>query len=164
MLEVYTDGSSRGNPGSGGYGYVILDKNKIIGKGHKQFENVTNNRMELMAILHALECAAAHQDEFFIIYTDSAYCYNICNSWIFNWARNNWQRPGNKPVQNIDVIQDIFHHVKKNFPNFEIRKCGGHCGIIGNELADSLACNNIIKFNNIKKKNNIIDIWEDFFI
>lgn len=160
MLEIYTDGSSRGNPGPGGYGYVVLDKNEIIKKGYNQFENVTNNRMELVAILHALKYAMAHESEFFNIYTDSAYCYNICNSWIFNWARNNWKRPGNEPVQNIDVIKDIYLYVNANFPNFEIKKCGGHCGIPGNELADALACDNIVKFDSVKKKNNIYESIE----
>jgi ribonuclease HI len=81
MIEIYTDGSSRGNPGPGGWGLVVMSENRIllaIGKEHK--DDITNNRMELSALVLALELASkTFPTEWTTIYSDSAYCVNICN-------------------------------------------------------------------------------------
>ena len=84
MLNIYVDGSSRGNPGDGGFGVVIINNNKLEYAFSEQFNNVTNNQMELRAIIHALELIKErYPEEEVIIHSDSAYCVNICNDWIW---------------------------------------------------------------------------------
>ncbi len=87
-----------------------------------------------MAILKAME----HGKNEFIkptIYTDSAYCYNIINNWMFSWARNGWKRPKNQEIKNLNIIKKIYELA----PLYDVKKVNGHVGIIGNEIADQLA-------------------------
>lgn len=152
-----------GNPGPGGYGVAILDDNILEYKYSEQFENVTNNQMELRAIIHALkwiQSAPAH--ETYTIYSDSAYCVNMINSWIWTWKINNWQNSKKQTVENLELVQELYSLLDVNFPNFAIEKCSGHIGITGNELADALASNNQAKFTKIKSENNIRDKYEIF--
>lgn len=155
MLYIYTDGSCRGNPGNGGYGVVIIKDNKILYSHHEQCENTTNNREELKAILHALKYAEQHSNETFKIYSDSYYCVNIFNNWIHTWARNNWVNSKKKTIENKDLVKSLYKYCTINFPNFQIEKCNGHAGIVGNELADALATGNIKKYDLIRKQNNL---------
>lgn len=161
MIEIYTDGSSRGNPGKGGFGVVILKDNELIDYISRQYSDVTNNRMELEAILVALQFIfLEYEQEECIIYSDSAYCVNICNQWIYNWAKNGWVRGKNEEIKNLDIIQNMYKYIKVDFPNFIIKKCAGHSNIIGNELADALASDNQAKFKTILKENNIKDKYD----
>ena len=93
--------------------------------------------MELMAILTALQHIQQEEESFIkpIIYTDSAYCCNLINSWMYTWERNGWRRPKNQEVKNLEIIKQIFELANIA----DIRKISGHSGIIGNELADQLA-------------------------
>ena len=152
----YTDGGCSGNPGPGGFGVVEFDNDKILYTYSEYCDNTTNNREELKAILHALKIAEGGANRRpYIIYSDSAYCVNICNDWIWTWAAKGWVRSKGKKIENLDLIQEIYNII--NFADFEyeIKKCKGHQGMIGNELADALATNNISKFNKIIKDNNI---------
>lgn len=149
MLHIYTDGSSRGNPGPGGWSVVVCDENDnflyaIYGKD----ENCTNNQMELTAIKQAL---ANIDTENSIIFSDSAYCVNLCNEWMYSWARNNWRRPGNQEVKNLDLIKSIYAMRNKEFRPCSIKKVKGHNGTIGNELADAFACGNVQKIEKLLK-------------
>lgn len=100
MIYIYTDGSSKGNPGPGGFGVVALKDNTIKYSYHEQNENTTNNREELKAILHAFYLSQTKFKETdCIICTDSSYCYNICNDWIFSWAKNNWKNSKKKQLK-----------------------------------------------------------------
>lgn len=156
MIKFFTDGSSRGNPGKGGYGVVIFKEDILIDCRSEQFDNVTNNQMELQAILIALQYIRDNniKDEC-VIYSDSAYCVNICNDWIFTWAVNNWKNSKKEQIKNYDLITQLYPFLKKEFPNYSIQKVSGHIGLIGNELADALATDNSIKFTKIFKENNI---------
>lgn len=88
MVNIYVDGSSRKNGKEGGYGVVVLMNNQIDYEYSEQFENVTNNQMELKAIIHALILIDdRYPEEECVIYSDSAYCVNMCNDWIYTWAR-----------------------------------------------------------------------------
>ena len=150
--------------GDGGYAVVILLNDTIEYSYSKQLINVTNNQMELQAILHAFKyIISKNPEEDFIIYCDSAYCVNICNDWIFTWAKNNWINSKKEEIKNIDLIKELYSYLKIDFPNFRIEKIPGHSNIIGNELADALCSNNEAKFVKIKKENNIRDKY-DFII
>lgn len=163
MIEIYTDGSSRGNPGKGGLGIIILKNNEIIYSYSEQFDNVTNNQMELKAIIYAFEkIINVNKNENFVIYSDSSYCVNMCNDWIYTWAKNDWINSKKEEVKNLELVKTLYNYLKVDFPNFNIQKCHGHSGDIGNELADALASNNEAKFAKIKSENNIKDKYDIF--
>lgn len=163
MIKIYTDGSSRGNPGPGGYSVIILINNIIEYSYAEYFDNVTNNQMELKAIIHAIELASnRYKEEECVIYCDSAYCVNTCNDWIRTWASNNWKNSKKEEVKNIDLMKKLYELIIKEFPNYTIEKVSGHIGVVGNELADAAASNNQAKFAKIKRENNIRDKFEYF--
>ena len=106
----------------------------------------TNNEMELMAILHILKKLDKEKKnkydfiETTIIYSDSAYCVNIINNWMFNWERNNWKRPKNEEIKNLNIIKQIY----ELYPLASVQKVKGHNGNIWNEYVDKLAKGEII--------------------
>ena len=153
----YTDGSSKGNPGPGGYGVVEYDikSNTIFYTYSGYFKNVTNNQMELKAILHVIKLAAADKENSYLVYSDSAYAVNSINTWMYGWARNGWINSKKKPVENLDLIQEIYSYLEFPMKNFDLRKINGHSGHLGNELADALAKGDKIKYNNLYLKYNI---------
>ena len=105
MIKIYVDGASKGNPGPGGSGVVAYDsKNNTILQSYSQYyENITNNQAELKALIYAIQMAKEKwSNEYCIIYSDSAYCVNSCNDWIYTWVRNNWKNSKN--------IIDNFRH------------------------------------------------------
>lgn len=170
----YTDGACSGNPGSGGFGVVELGEQQIrvrddwgnwTTQGYQksieyvyseQCDYTTNNRQELEAILHVFKLAAADPDNKYVIYSDSAYAVNMINSWIWTWSKNNWKNSKKQIVENIDLVKELYNYLNINFFNCQVLKCNGHCGNVGNELADALATNNGNKFDKIIKQNNII--------
>ena len=100
MIKIYTDGACSGNPGPGGWGYVILENGKLH-TGNGSESQTTNNRMELMAAIRALE--SARTDESLYLYTDSTYLQKGITEWIVNWKKNNWITSSKKPVSNKDL-------------------------------------------------------------
>lgn len=135
MIEIFTDGSCRMNPGPGGWGAVVIKDGKVINAFSAQEVQTTNNRMEMTAILWAL---AAYGDLNPIVYSDSAYAVNTFNTWMWNWKKNGWVRPKGKPVENLDLVQKYDHLVSKGY-KIELRKVAGHAGVKWNEIADALA-------------------------
>lgn len=122
----------------------------------QQDEYITNNQGELKALLFALKMTQEYYgDETCIIYSDSAYCVNMCNSWIWNWANNGWINSKKQQVENYELVRSIYRYLDNPNKNFDIQKISGHTGDIGNELADALASNNLLKFKSIIKQNNI---------
>ena len=154
--HIYTDGSSRGNPGPGGWGMVVMNEegSQILFEEHDSEDHVTNNRMELKAMICALGYAESHPQDQFIIYSDSAYVVNSCNSWMRSWAANGWKNSKKQTVENVDLMQHIWSYLSRDFFNVEIKKCAGHAGDIGNELADALAT------GDMKKYTELIEYWE----
>ncbi|MFL3001493.1 MAG: ribonuclease HI [Cytophagales bacterium] len=131
MIKIYTDGSSRGNPGPGGYGIVLLykDKRKELSQGYKL---TTNNRMELLAVIKALEALKNNSIDI-IIYSDSKYVVeSVEKGWIWNWEKVDF-----KKKQNPDLWKKFIPLYKKFKIKFEWVK--GHSGNIENERCDELA-------------------------
>lgn len=172
----YTDGSCRGNPGPGGYGVIGLDiaysqtMTEVIPRMSTWYayresqENTTNNRMELEAILHAAKFAKMLPAHKFIIYSDSAYAVKAINEWMRGWAANGWQNSKKKPVENQDLMKQLWEIFSDPKCNCQVIKCNGHSGEIGNELADALATNDYIKYSKIIDKYHIWDDVEDPFL
>ena len=158
MKKIYCDGGCRPtNPGPGGYGVVVFNENdEIENYINNTYNETTNNRMELTALLEAIKIAFFNEGEF-IIYVDSAYARNSILTWVHNWIKNGWMTSKKQPVLNQDLIVKIYDLYYGEFLNtrVKIEKVAGHSGIVGNELVDALSKNDIDKFNNIIEKNNI---------
>ncbi|WP_261844645.1 ribonuclease HI [Aliamphritea ceti] len=133
-VQIYTDGACKGNPGIGGWGAVLR-----YGENEKQLcggeRNTTNNRMELMAAIAALE--ALKQPCEIILTTDSQYVRKGITEWLKGWKRNGWKTASKQPVKNADLWQrlDALNASHK----IDWRWVKGHSGHPGNELADELA-------------------------
>lgn len=149
-MIYYTDGSCIGNGkavNKGGFGIVVLDDNgNLVECYAKRNENTTNNREELRAILRVMLTAGVQSSEDWaqppVVYSDSAYCVNTFNEWMFNWARNGWIKSDKKTPENLDLIQAYYEHYMAGF-RIDLRKVKGHAGEEWNELADMLATGKI---------------------
>lgn len=162
----YTDGACSGNPGPGGFGVIELstclretynsyvESYSLNYEYAEYFDYVTNNQMELKAILHVLKLAAAHPEEGYIIYSDSAYAVNSINDWIRGWAANGWVNSRKVTVENVDLMQEIYKYI--DLDNYLIRKIRGHDGELGNELADAAATGNSKKKEELIKRYHIL--------
>ena len=133
-VVVYTDGACSGNPGPGGWGAILVwgDHEREIKGGE---EVTTNNRMELMAAISALEalkrpCAVD-------IHTDSQYLRNGIMQWIHGWKRNGWRTAAKDPVKNVDLWQRLDAALGRHKITWHWVK--GHAGHAMNERADALA-------------------------
>ena len=156
MRVFFTDGACSGNPGPGGFGVIGIEGDKINYLHQEQCDNTTNNREEMKAILHAFEYACNnYRFETVLIYSDSAYCVNMINDWIWTWAKNGWKNSKKKTVENLDLVQKIFEYLNMEFFPCEVIKISGHNGDIGNELADALATFNDNKFIKIFSENDL---------
>lgn len=131
---IYTDGASRGNPGHGGWGALL-----ICGKHEKELcgyqAEVTNNQMELTAAIKALEELKEPCD--ITLYTDSKYVMQGLTEWMPNWKKNNWKTAARKPVKNKELWIELDDLAQKHQINWQWVK--GHNGDPGNERADALA-------------------------
>ena len=133
-VDIYTDGACSGNPGPGGWGVLIEIDNKNIelSGGDK---DTTNNRMELMAAIRALEEIDKNYE--ITLYTDSNYVKDGITSWISNWKKNNWKTASKKDVKNKELWMRLDEAIKdKNISWVWVK---GHAGNAGNEQADYLA-------------------------
>ena len=135
MIEVYVDGSCRGNPGPGGWGAVVIEDGKIINAYSMRDGLTTNNRMEMTAILWA---TAGYGDLNPVVYSDSAYAVNTFNTWMWNWKNNGWRRARNQPIENLDLVQKYDNLIRQGY-RIDLRKVAGHSGVKWNEIADQLA-------------------------
>ena len=112
MIEVYTDGSCLGNPGTGGWAFLILNDGGITNHFGYQLDT-TNNQMELTAAINALEFIKENDE--ITLFTDSSYVKNGITSWITDWKKNNWKNSQKKEVKNKDlwIKLDILNSQKK---------------------------------------------------
>ena len=134
MIKVYTDGACKGNPGQGGWGALILenDAEREIYGGES---NTTNNRMELMAVIKALELLK--EQKYITVFTDSTYVQKGISEWIINWKRNGWKSSNKKSVKNKDLWVELDNLNDQMSVKWQWIK--GHAGHSGNERADYLA-------------------------
>lgn len=145
MIEIYTDGACSGNPGPGGWGFVIID-----GKHTKSFsgseDDTTNNRMELTAAIKAIE--SIDKNESIILHTDSTYVQKGITEWIINWKKNNWISSTKKPVANKDLWMKLDEYNLSRDIKWRWVKAHQSCDSnesIYNNMADKLATGAIIK-------------------
>jgi ribonuclease HI len=138
-LFAYTDGACSGNPGPGGWGVLMIarDGDQVVKTRELQGgeADTTNNRMELLAAISALE--ALTRDTALTIITDSAYVKNGVSTWIHGWKRNGWRTADKKPVKNVDLWQRLDTAQARHRVTWEWIK--GHAGHPENERADELA-------------------------
>lgn len=140
VIEIYTDGSSLGNPGPGGFGVVITENDKVIKELGGYEKNTTNNRMELMAVISALKYILAdHKDDKVIIHADSSYVLGGVTTWIHNWEKNGWRTANKKEVLNQDLWKELISLVRAFKGDLSWQKVKGHAGHVHNERADELA-------------------------
>lgn len=135
-ISIWTDGACSGNPGPGGWAAILLwgEHKKEI---HGREDHTTNNRMELSAVIYALQSLKSNNYEV-IIHSDSAYVVNaIEKGWLTNWRQNGWKTANKKPVENQDLWKLLYPLLIEYKPSFI--KVKGHSGIHWNEEADKLA-------------------------
>ncbi|MCZ6894436.1 MAG: ribonuclease HI [Gammaproteobacteria bacterium] len=134
IVEIYTDGACRGNPGVGGWGALLRfgDVERAI-KGAER--ETTNNRMELTAAIEAL--AALNRKIRVNLYTDSKYVKNGITQWLPQWRSRNWKTASKKPVKNVDLWQRLEQLAAEHDVHWSWVR--GHAGDPGNEAADRLA-------------------------
>jgi len=145
-ITIFTDGSSLGNPGPGGWSAVILSsEGKVYELGGHEKQS-TNNRMEMMAAIEALrfvthrKLASSGKTQISIL-TDSAYLMNGITLWVYGWAKNGWKTKSGDPVLNQDLWEDLFkiNLNLKHEHDVEWKKVAGHAGVTLNERCDELA-------------------------
>ena len=142
-IEIYTDGSSLGNPGPGGWGTVVVIDEKIeheLGGHHK---DTTNNRMEMQAVIEALKYVISKENPTekmeVIIHADSAYVLGGVTTWVSNWEKNGWVTSNKKPVMNKEIWQELISLVRVFNGNLSWKKVKGHSGHVYNDRADEIA-------------------------
>jgi ribonuclease HI len=133
-VVIYTDGACSGNPGRGGWG-VVLRWNGTEKELHGGDAQTTNNRMELMAAIQALE--ALNRPSRVQLHTDSTYLLNGITKWVPVWERNGWRTSARKPVKNEDLWRRLVEAMNGHEVSWLWVK--GHAGEEGNERADALA-------------------------
>ena len=142
QIEIYTDGACSGNPGPGGWGAVLVynGKEKELSGSEK---NTTNNRMELTAVIMALN--ALNQPCEVKLTTDSKYvCDAINKSWVYSWKKNGWRKSDKKPALNVDLWKVLLPLLEKHEVEFIWVK--GHNGHKYNEICDALAVKEYQKY------------------
>ena len=112
MIEVYTDGSCLGNPGKGGWAFLVNNEGFISSRSGYSIK-ATNNQMELTAAIKAIEFLVNHKE--MSIYTDSNYLKNGITLWVTNWKKNNWKTASKNPVKNKELWErlDQLNYLKK---------------------------------------------------
>ncbi len=133
-VVIYTDGACSGNPGPGGWGAVLQSGGRRR-EIHGGEPITTNNRMELMAAIQALE--ALNRPVTVTLYTDSKYLLDGITKWIKGWQRNGWKTSAKQPVKNADLWQRLVEAIDGHDVTWTWVK--GHAGDPGNERADELA-------------------------
>ncbi|NQV88186.1 MAG: ribonuclease HI [Parcubacteria group bacterium] len=135
-IIIFCDGASKGNPGRGGWGAVIVSSDTVVELGGSQI-NTTNNRMELQAAISALQIIKEKNSDV-SIYTDSKYVVNGITEWVYSWEKRNWVTAKKEAVLNKDLWEDLLDLVRSR-GEIKWKLLSGHIGIVGNERVDKIA-------------------------
>ena len=114
MFEIYVDGSCSGNgkkENFGGMGVVVVKQGQIVKEYCIKDTNTTNNRAELKAIIYAIQIAKILNKETpreLLIHSDSAYCANLINQWMFSWSSKGWIKGDGKEPENLDLVKTLY--------------------------------------------------------
>ncbi|MFZ0493271.1 MAG: ribonuclease H, partial [Acidimicrobiia bacterium] len=130
---VFTDGSASPNPGPGGWGAVYVLDDEIVAEAHGHEEHTTNNRMELTALLAALDLVP--QGTAAVVYSDSNLAVRTINEWASGWEKRGWRRKTGE-VENLDLVRAAYQNWR---PELQLTWIKGHAGYRWNEYADELA-------------------------
>lgn len=143
-IDIFTDGGCSGNPGPGGWAFVALDNENLLSYSSGGDAQTTNNKMELTAVIRALETCQVLEAKQVCISTDSQYVKNGITTWINNWKRNGWKTASKDPVKNKELWEELDALSKV----FDIKWIWvkGHAGIKYNEMCDSLVRKEMEKF------------------
>lgn len=143
-IDIFTDGGCSGNPGPGGWAFVALDNENLLSYSSGGDAQTTNNKMELTAVIRALETCQVLEAKQVCISTDSQYVKNGITTWIHNWKRNGWKTASKDPVKNKELWEELDSLSKV----FDIKWVWvkGHAGIKYNEMCDSLVRKEMEKF------------------
>ena len=134
VVEIFTDGACKGNPGPGGWGALLRfgETEKELCGGERA---TTNNRMELLAVIRALE--SLNRRCVVKVHTDSQYVQKGISEWIIGWKKRGWKTADKKPVKNEDLWRELDQLASQH--DVEWLWVRGHAGHVGNERADQLA-------------------------
>ena len=140
-IIIYTDGSSKGNPGPGGFAAIIIKEGKVREIGGRE-EMTTNNRMEMKAVIEGLKNTppvrqAQGKEVLIEIHADSEYVIKGATLWIKNWQKNNWRTKAKKDVLNRDLWEEMLTELEKR--NVSWQKVVGHSGHEMNDRCDEIA-------------------------
>ena len=141
-IIIFSDGASKGNPGPGGWGAVVVTGEKVTELGGHE-KHTTNNRMELTGAIKAFENIAEKADTDIsgtvTVYTDSRYVINGITKWISDWKRRDWKTLQKQDVVNRDLWEELDSLVSARNNAVKWNYVGGHIGIAGNERVDEIA-------------------------
>lgn len=138
---LYTDGSSRGNPGKGGWGAIIIngktEHSDVCEIGGRE-DGVTNNRMEIISVIEGIKKIQSLKNMQHVhIFSDSEYVVKAVNTWIAGWKRNGWKNSEKKPVKNKEIFEELDNLLSQI--HFKIEHVRAHNGHFYNERVDSIA-------------------------
>jgi len=134
---AFTDGGCRGNPGLGGWAFLVVDSRTHAALEQRGGEpHTTNNRMEMSAAIRALE-AVKGKGQHVEVRSDSQYLVNMCSRWITGWKAKGWRRKGRAPIQNLDLVKRLDELLQVHVVRWTWVR--GHSGVKGNEYVDQLA-------------------------
>lgn len=143
-VDIFTDGGCSGNPGPGGWAYVIISEGNLLSYSSGGEAQTTNNKMELTAVIRAIEDSSVMGVSEMNISTDSQYVKNGITTWIINWKKNGWRTASKDPVKNKDLWEKLDELNSSNKIRWTWVK--GHAGIKYNEMCDSLVRKEMEKF------------------
>lgn len=151
-ITIFTDGSSRGNPGRGGWGAVVISNDKVVELGGRE-DMTTNNRMEMMAAIQGLKSVDSKIP--ITVYSDSQYVIKGITEWISGWIAKGWRNSQKKAVLNRDLWEELLSVTQNKTINWKFVK--GHADTAGNvrcdEIATMFADNENINLYNGSKEN-----------